>query len=82
MPDTCKFCTRLKNTIEIDAYHTEQARRNGRENVDRVSVKYIAAFAHKTYFDGEPSGQSMAVFDELNFCPLCAADLRPMLKNV
>lgn len=78
----CKFCAQLANAIESHNYYTENARKNGRNNIDRCSTKFVAALCEKSYFDEEPSGRSTTTFDELNFCPLCAADLRPLLKTV
>lgn len=78
----CPFCARLANIIDANNYYTKDARKNGRSNIDRCSTKFVAALCEQSYFDGEPSGRSTITFDELNFCPLCATDLRPLLETV
>ena len=82
METTCPFCERLHKTIESHNYYTKDTHKNGRSNIDRCSTKFVAALCEQSYFDGEPNGRSTITFDELNFCPLCATDLRPLLKTV
>lgn len=81
MPETCRFCTQLRKDISDSRYYTEQARKNGRSYVDNCTEKYVGAYCHKTYYQGEPCGRHTVYFDELNFCPLCASDLRPLLNG-
>ena len=83
MADTnCKFCNRLRDDIENMHYHTEQARKNGRNNVDDVVEKYVAAYCHQSYIDDIPCGRMTVIFDELNFCPICGNDIKPLIATV
>ena len=82
MANNCEFCARIAKTIDDHNYYAKQACKNGRSNIERCSTKFVAAFCEKSYFDGEPNGKYTVYFDELRFCPLCATDLRPLLKTV